>query len=106
MATLFRQAQIRIILTQQQAIFCSRGHHTIRLIRPLRNQIIYQNTDIGFVAAQHQGLLTLNLHHGINASHQALCCRFLVATGAIGLARTKQAANSLMLQGILQLQRI
>ena len=40
LATLFRQAQIRIILTQQQAIFRSGGHHAIGLVRALSYQII------------------------------------------------------------------
>ena len=40
------QPQVRVVLTQEQPVFGPGGHHPVRLIGPLRHQIVDQHADI------------------------------------------------------------
>ena len=47
-----RQAQIGIVLAQQQAIFGAAREHAIRLARAARDQVVDEHADVGLVAAR------------------------------------------------------
>ena len=75
-------------------------------MRALGNKVVNQHADIRLITAQHQRLASLNLHHSVNARHQALRCGLLIAARAVGLAGAEQAADGLMLQRGSKLQRV
>ena len=41
------QAQIRIVLAQQQAVLASGGHHTVGLLGALGDQIVNEGANVG-----------------------------------------------------------
>jgi len=55
-------------------------------LHALRNQVIYEHAEIGFIAAWRPGLTALGLQCRIQSGQHALCCCFFVTGGAIDLA--------------------
>ena len=52
---------------------------------PLVDKIIYQHPYVGFIAAEHKGIFSMNICVGIYSGNQALSARFLIAGGAVDL---------------------
>ena len=102
----FGQAQIRIILTQQQPVFSATGEHPVGFRHPPRHQIIDQDAEIGFIPTGKPGRFTFDEQSGVDSGQQSLRCRFLVAGRAIDLAGEEQTPDRPGLQGIVQITRI
>ena len=80
---LFPQTQIRVVLTQQQSVLCSGGHHAVGFSVVLGHQIVNQHADITFPAIQHQGLFVQNLHSSVDSGDQSLTGRLLVTAASV-----------------------
>ena len=91
LAPLCSEAQISIVLAQQQSVLRARGKHAIGLDCAHGNQVVHQHADIGLIPARAPGLPTLGRQRRIEAGQQALGCRFFVTGGAVDLAGKIQA---------------
>ena len=63
-------------------------------------------TTVGFIAAEHKGIFSMNICVGIYSGNQALSARFLIAGGAVDLTGKKQSAHRTGLQSVTQLGRL
>ena len=52
-----RETEVRIVLTQKNAILCARGKHPVGLIHSFIDKIVNENANIGLVPPEHQRLL-------------------------------------------------
>ena len=59
-------------------MFRTRGHHSIRLVRTLRHQIVDEYTDVGFVTAKGEGGEAAKLQGSVQACHKPLCGGFFI----------------------------
>ena len=100
------QANIGIILAQQNTVFRSRSKHPVRLIHALIDQVINQDANIGLVPTQHERILPSKLSVRIDTRHQTLGGRFLISRCTIDLASQEKTLDNSRLQGILQILRI
>ena len=94
----FGQAQIRVVLPQQQAVFGPAGEHAVGFRGPAGDQVVYQHADIRLVAAGTPRLSLFDPQGGVDARHQPLTRRFLIASGAVDLPGEKHALYALCLQ--------
>src|SRR5437870_8007797 len=74
----FGKAKIRIVLAQNESIFGPRRKHPVRLAGSLRNQVVNEDADIGLVAPEYNGLVTMHTSSRVDTGHESLCCGFLV----------------------------
>src|SRR6185503_12139742 len=100
------QAQVGVVLAQQQAVFRAAGEHSIRLARAARNQIDDEHADVGLVTPRPARRALLHTQRRIDAGENALRRRRFVAGRAVDLAREEQAGDELRLQAVLQVARI
>src|SRR6266581_759253 len=97
------QAQVSALRPQQQAIFRARRVQPVWLTHRTCHQVIYQNTDIGFMSPQHKGSLSTHIQRRVNTRHNPLRRRLLVAGCAIDLTRQEKACYRFRLHGRKQL---
>ena len=100
------QALVGVVLTQDQAVFAAGGHHAVRLVGALGDQVVDQRADIGVAAPQDEGRETEQLPRGVHPGDKALHGGLLIAGGAVELARAVQPFDLLALQRGIQLRRI
>ena len=50
-----RQAQVGVVLAQQQAMLGAAGEHAIGLARAARHQVVDEHADVAFAALRHEG---------------------------------------------------
>ena len=97
------ESRIGIVLTQKDAVFGTRGKHSVRLINPLSDQIVDKHTDICLVALQRERAFACAEQCGVDASDESLSGSFFVASGAVDLSGEEQTAHELRLQRVEQL---
>ena len=103
---LLGEAKIRIVLTEDQAVLAAAGHHAVRFIRPLRDEVIDERTDVGFVAGKDERRFPLDLERRIDAGHEPLCRGFLIAARAVCLSCGVEARELLHLERRIELERV
>ena len=54
----FAETKVGVVLAEQQAIFGAGGEHAVWLDRALGDEVVYEDADIGFVAAEDDGFLS------------------------------------------------
>ena len=96
------QALVGIVLAQGQAIFAAAGHHAVGVHHALGDQIVHQRAQIAGMPRQNQFLLAKGISGGIQARQQALRSSFLIAAGAVELARAVKPGHDLAFQGGFQ----
>src|SRR5690606_12956129 len=92
-AALLGQAQVGVVLAQDQPVFGTRGKHAVRLLGTQGNQVVNQYADIGLVAARAPGVSALGAQRGVGPGQQALGAGFFITGGAVDLAGEEQAAD-------------
>ena len=97
---------VRIVLTQQQTVFCPGSHNTVRLVGSLGHQIVNQHADVRLIPAKYQRFLLSKLPNRIDSGHQSLGRRFLITGTSVKLSGTEQVLHHLALQRRLQTLRI
>ena len=80
------KTQIRVVLTQKQAVFRTRRHHPVRFMVFFGNQIVDQDTDIRLGTVKDHCTLLLQLSRRVDAGHEALNGSFLVSGASVKLA--------------------
>ena len=100
------KTEIGIILSQKQAIFCTAGHHSVRLMVFFCYKIIDQYANISLRAIQYKLFLTFYFHCGIDSGNQPLCGSFFISGTSVKLSAAEQTFNFLKLQCRIKLTRI
>ena len=99
------QTRIGVVLAEEDAVFGARGEHAIGLVYAFCYQVIDENADIGFVAAQGEGRISRATQGGIDTGHHTLAGRFLVARGTIYLTGEEKAFDLFRFERVVQLCR-
>ena len=60
LVTDFGEPQVGVVLAQEQSVFGAGSEHAIWLDGSFGHQVINQNTDIGLVAAENDGIKILD----------------------------------------------
>ena len=89
----FGQAEIGVILTQQQAVFAAAGHHAVRFVGALGRQIVHEHADIRLIASQCDGRPALHKARGVDPREDALRGGLLITAGAVDLPGEIHARN-------------
>ena len=102
----FREADVRVVLPVEEAVFRPGGHHPVGFVGALGHQVVQQHADIALAAVDKEGFLALQLQGGVHAGDEALHRRLLIAGGAVELPRPVEAGHFFQLQGTPQFQGI
>ena len=94
----FKKPEFRTAVIEEQAMLGAACEHAIRLGRALGDQIVDEDTDVGFMALDDQRWRSPRLRGGINAGDQTLSGGFLITGGAVDLAGQKEILDLARLQ--------
>ena len=93
------QAAVGVVLTQQDAVFRSRGKHAVGFIDTLHYEVVDEHADVRLVALQdelsclwHVRCVLSCCESGIDSRHESLSCRLLIACGAVHLSCEEQSS--------------
>src|SRR5262249_13960750 len=90
--TNFAQTHVSIILPEQQPVLSSGCKHPVGLAGSFGHQVVYEDTDIGLVAAQYDRFLSVDAASSINPGHDTLSSGLLVTGGAVDLAGEEEVS--------------
>ena len=71
------EAQVGVVLAQEQAVFGAGGEHAVRLGGAFGDEIVNEDADVGFVAAEDDGAFALDPTDGVDAGDESLARRLL-----------------------------
>lgn len=100
------EAQVGVVLAQQETVLGTRGEHAIRLRHPARDEIVDEHAEIGLVAPRPPRLMVAQRARGVHARDQSLRRRFLVAGRAVDLSGEVEPGDRLRLERGLERARI
>ena len=95
------KSEVRIVLAKEQTIFCSRCHHTVRLMVLFRDKIIDQNPDIRLGTVEDDRFFSQHFARRIDTRHKALYRRFLITGASVKLTAAEQSPDRLKFQRCL-----
>src|SRR4029077_5550142 len=101
----WRETDVGIILTKEQAVLRSTGKHPVRLLAPAGPQNIDKNANVCFGSGENEGRFCEDFETGIDPCHQPLGCSLFVTGSAIDLSRKIEPGNFVRLKGRTQLHR-
>ena len=96
--TQLREAQIGIVVAEQQTIFRTGSKKTVRFIGAFIYQIIDEYTDITIGTAQNKGFLFFEFQSGIDPCHKTLTCGFFIPGSTVDLPCTVKAFDIFIFQ--------
>ena len=100
------QPLIGVVLPQGQAVLAPAGHHAVGIHDTLCDKVIHQRAQIAGLTLQDELALPFCTAGGVQTGQQTLRSSFLVAGGAVELARAIQAPHHLALQRGFQAGRV
>ena len=100
--TLSGQPLVRIVGPETEAIFGSRREHAIGLGHAARHEIIDHDADVGVGAGERYGVPAAGPAGRIQARHETLSGRFLVARRSVDLPGQEQPGEALGFEAGLQ----
>ena len=95
---LFCQAGIGIILAQENAVFRTRGEHTVRLVDPLCREVVNQHADIAFVPVHYERCFAGTKQGCIDPCNRTLSASLLVSCRAVYLSGKEQSVYDFRFQ--------
>ena len=91
------------IVPEFEPVFGAGGEHPVRFVNPLRDKVVYHNTDVGFVATERERLVGCRpcaglrlcaagtgVQRRVNAGDEPLSACFFIAGRSIDLPRGKK----------------
>lgn len=99
------EAQVGVVLPEQDSIFGPTGKHPVGLIGAFRDEVINEHTDVGFVAGQRKRGLLFDGKVGVDSCDQALAGGLFVSSGSIDLSCEVQVGDRFCLQAVVELGR-
>ena len=100
------QAQVGVVLAQQQAPLGARGEHPVGLAGAAGDQVVDEDPEVGLRAVEDERRARLREAGRVDPGPEPLRRRLLVAGGAVDLAGEEEAADRLGLEGRGQLRRL
>ena len=97
------EAQVGIVLSEQNAVLGARGEHPVRFVDALRHQIVDQHADVGFVALQNDRRLPYPFAMRVDPCQQALRRSLLVTCRAVDLAGEIESVDEFRFERMAQL---
>ncbi|MNX18811.1 hypothetical protein D3C86_487170 [compost metagenome] len=91
-------------MTKGQAVLGTRGEHPVGFLDLLGDQVVDQHADVGVLAREDHLFLAADVAGRVQPGHQPLGRRFLVARGAVDLARGEEARDPLGLKRRVELR--
>ncbi len=92
------EAQVRVVLPEQEPVLGAGGEHAIGLARPQGDEVVDQHAEVGLVAARTPGCFATHPAGRVDAGQQALGGRLLVTGGAVDLPGEEQPLDRPRLQ--------
>ena len=86
-----RKSLICVVLPKQQPVLGSRSHHAVRLVAFFCHEIVDQHADVRLGPVQYDPLFSLQLSRRIDAGHQPLGRRLLIAGTAVKLSPAEES---------------
>nr|GFC33568.1 hypothetical protein [Tanacetum cinerariifolium] len=71
-----REAQVGIVLAQQDAVLGAAREHAVRLLGAFVDEVIDEHADVRLVALEREGGLVVGALVGVDARHEALAGGF------------------------------
>ena len=105
MPSVMYQAKLGTPVVKQEPMLGPARKHAIRLVGAFCDQVVDQNANVAFVAANDQWLEATNCVHRVDSGDQALAGGFFITGGAIDLAREKEVFDFLGFERRKQLGR-
>ena len=93
------EAQVGVVLPEQQAVLGTAGEHPVGLGDPAGHEVIDQHAEVALAAGRHPGGLVPHLAGGVETGDQTLGARLLVAGRAVDLAGEVEPADGAGLEG-------
>ena len=100
-----REAEVCVVVAEDQAVFGTAREHAIRLGGSLGHEVVHEHTEIGISTAEDQRRFALQFKRGICAGKEPLPCGFLVAGGSVDLSGEIQAGDRLGFESVAELGR-
>lgn len=76
----FGETEIGIVLPQNEAVFAAACHHAVGFVSALGDEIVYERSDICFMAGKDKRIFSLYFERGIDPRHESLgSCLFVTA---------------------------
>src|SRR4029453_7917709 len=104
LATDRREAEIRVVDSQQKTMLRPGCEHAVRLEAPFGSQVFDQRADVTLSTVEEDRFVPGNLTRRVDSGHDALSGGLLVARRPIDLAGEIQAGHSLCLQRGIELR--
>ena len=99
----FGETQVGIVLSKGEAVLCPGGKETVGFVYPFRDEVIYEDADVGLFAGEGKGREAEHFGGGIDAGDNALSSGLFVAGGAVDLAGMKEVVDELGFEGRVKL---
>ena len=93
------QAQVGVVLPEQQAVLGTAGEHPVGLGDPAGHEVIDQHAEVALAAGRYPGGLLPHLAGGVETGDQTLGARLLVPGRAVDLASEIEAADGAGFEG-------
>ena len=100
------EAQVGVVLPEQQAVLGAGGEQAVGLVHALGDQVVRQHAGVAFRPVHVEGGKAQNAGGGVDPGQQPLGRGLLVAGGAVDLARAVEAGQFLHHQAVVQLPRV
>src|SRR5262249_21500677 len=92
------QAQVGVVNSKEQAMLRTGCEHAIRFETPLRDEIVDQDADVAVVAPRIEARFATSMLGRIDAGHESLGGRLLIARSPVELTGQIQPCDALRLQ--------
>ena len=99
------QSKIGIVLSEQNPILGPGGKHPVGLVDSLRDKVVDQHADIGFIAFQNDRLLPFQRPVGIDSRHQTLGCSLFITGRTVDLTGKIESCNPFGFERMVELRR-
>ncbi len=96
------QAEVGVVLPEQQAVFGAGGHHAVGFVDALGDQIVDQHAGVAVRAGQAHGRPSGGEERGVDAGAEALCGGFFIAGGAVDLPGEVEAGDVARAEGRIE----
>ena len=106
MSPVRRQPAVGVIDAKVQPELCPRSKHAVRLVGTLGNEVVHQDADVSLGAIEVKRRFTAYRKSGVDARHQTLRRRLLIAGRPIDLPGEKQPRKALHLERPVKLRRV
>ena len=93
-----RETHVCIVLTKKNAVFGSRGKHTIRFVDAFCDEVVDKDADVCLVASEGKGSLPLHCQCCVGTCNKSLPGGLLIARGPVNLSGEEKMVHKFSLE--------